>query len=899
MRKITHSTIPFAGKLSPLMIAMLTLSGQVWAETSPAPSLSSPAASAGGAVSADIPTAPQEIATNVQFDSSFLQLEDTQAVDLSRYANGSNITPGTYTATIYLNGDNLGNAEVEVRERPDKTTYPCLSQDIIRQIPFRYEHLPKDFLEKAGQCGDINQLLEGADARFDSNEMRLNLTLPQLYVANTARGSVSPQLWDSGIPAAILGYNLNGYQSTANGTTSKSLYAGINAGLNIGAWYFRHNGSLNWDDNNGKHYDAINTYVQRDVPALKARALAGESNTRGDVFDTLPFTGVELSTDERMLPDSQRGYAPNIRGIARTAAKVTVRQGGQVIYQTTVAPGAFLIDDLYPTGYGGDLDVTVEEADGSLQTFTVPYASVVEQLRPGSIRYELVGGNLRSDTLDDNIALYQGTVRYGISNLFTGYAGMQLSQNYYSILLGMATGTRIGSFSFDVTQARMHLYQASSSKYPNTDKASSGQSYRLSYSKTISETQSNLSVAAYRFSTSGYMDFMTAQNTRQALADGLDEDSVWRPRNRFSITASQGLPGEWGQFYISSSVQDYWNKGGSDKQYQIGYNNSYGEINYGISAGRTYGVYGSEDNWLLTVSLPLGNSNSTYRPQLQMQLNHDSTGRTGEQATLSGTAGAEHQFSYSATAMNTNQGVGSSGALNGQYRSPYTNLSASWSGGRDYHSESLGASGSIVAHSGGVTLSPYTSDTFALVEARGAEGASVSGYPGIHIDHFGYALVPYLNPYQMNNITLDPKGASDSVEMVSTEKKVAPYFGAVVKVKYGTRTGSPVLINATYRGDPIPFGAQVLDEKGRSVGTAGQGGQIYARVEKTRGTLTVQWGEGATQSCRLDYHLMPVSATQKDSALQTFTMACDTPAGQDNGRTKLLAMQDAGMRPES
>lgn len=866
------SHFPSAGKLSPLMIAMLALAGPVRAETQAKPA---------GASGSD---APQDIATNVQFDSSFLQLQDSQAVDLSRYANGSSITPGTYTAEVYVNGSNLGNAEVEVRERPDKSTFPCLSEEIIRQIPFRYDNLPKGFLEKARQCGDIKQLLEGADARFDSNEMRLNLKLPQLYVSDTERGSVSPQLWDSGIPAAILGYNMNGYQSTVNGTTSQSFYTGINAGLNIGAWYFRHNGSFNWDDRNGKHYDDINTYVQRDVPALKARILGGEANTRGDVFDTLPFTGVELSTDERMLPDSQRGYAPNIRGIARTAARVTVRQSGQIIYQTTVAPGPFLIDDLYPTGYGGDLDVTVDEADGSRQTFSVPYASVVEQLRPGAVRFELVGGNIRSDNLDDNIALYQGTVRYGISNLFTGYAGTQLSQNYYSILLGMAVGTRIGSFSFDATQARMHLYD-------REDKASPGQSYRLSYSKTISETQTNLSVAAYRFSTSGFMDFMTAQETRQALADGMNEDSVSRERNRFNITANQGLPGNWGQVYISSSIQDYWNKGGSDKQYQVGYNNSYNEISYGISAGRTYGVEGHEDNVLLTVSLPLGNRNSNNRPQLQMQVNHDSTGRTGEQATLSGTVGADHQFSYSATAMNANQGMGTSGSLNAQYRSGYTNLSASVSGGQDYHSESLGASGSLVAHSGGVTLSPYTSDTFALVEAKGATGAEVSGYPGIHVDHFGYALVPYLDPYQMNNITIDPKGASDDVEMVSTEKKVAPYFGAVVKVKYGTKTGTPMLIDATYEGDPVPFGAQVLDEDGRSVGTAGQGGQIYARVEKNQGALTVRWGEGAAQRCQLNYHLMPTGEKQQASALQTFTLTCTPVASGDSGGAKLLAMQ--------
>ena len=424
-------------------------------------------------------SATSAVEQNIGFSSSFLQLEDQSAVDLSRYANGASIEPGTYNAGVYVNGESVGSIDVELRERKDKTIYPCMTDALLRQIPFRYEHLPNHFFDKARECGDLTQLLPEAVTQFDSNDMRLNIQLPQLYVSNGARGSVNPAMWDSGIPAAILGYNLNGYQSTSNGYNSKSLYAGINAGLNIGAWYFRHNGSYNWNENEQKKYEAINTYMQRDLPALKARALAGQANTRGDVFDTLPFTGVKLATDERMLPESQRGYAPEIRGIARTNAKVTVRQGGTVIYQTTVAPGAFLIDDLYLAGYGGDLMVTVDEADGAKQAYTVPYASVVEQLRPGATRYEIVGGKLRNDYLSDNVALYQGTVRHGMTNWLTGYGGMQISQNYYALLGGAAVGTTVGAFSFDMTQAKLHSGHTAKSE---------GQSYRLSYSETVNDT---------------------------------------------------------------------------------------------------------------------------------------------------------------------------------------------------------------------------------------------------------------------------------------------------------------------------------------------------------------------------------------------------------------------------
>ncbi|MFQ6365121.1 fimbria/pilus outer membrane usher protein, partial [Serratia marcescens] len=67
---------------------------------------------------------------------------------------------------------------------------------------------------------------------------------------------------------------------------------------------------------------------------------------------------------------------PVIHGIARGTARVSVKQNGYEIYQTTVPAGAFTIGDLYAAGNSGDLQVTVKEADGSVQVFTVPFSSV-------------------------------------------------------------------------------------------------------------------------------------------------------------------------------------------------------------------------------------------------------------------------------------------------------------------------------------------------------------------------------------------------------------------------------------------------------------------------------------------------------------------------------------------
>ncbi|KAI5929290.1 Ras GTPase-activating protein 2 [Manis javanica] len=67
-------------------------------------------------------------------------------------------------------------------------------------------------------------------------------------------------------------------------------------------------------------------------------------------------------------------------------------ENGIKLQETTVAPGDFVIDDLYPTGYGGDLQVDIEEADGSVRSFSVPYAAVPRSLREGQHRYSLTAG---------------------------------------------------------------------------------------------------------------------------------------------------------------------------------------------------------------------------------------------------------------------------------------------------------------------------------------------------------------------------------------------------------------------------------------------------------------------------------------------------------------------------
>src|SRR5262249_55758658 len=150
-------------------------------------------------------------------------------------------------------------------------------------------------------------------------------------------------------------------------------------------------------------------------------------------------------------------------------------------------------------------------------------------------------------------------------------------------------------------------------------------------------------------------------------------------------------------------------------------------LSYSISMARQRNVLtGQPDNRVLAnFSLPLGHS--PYSPTLSNSFVQDKTGGASTrsaQEVISGTGGENNQLSYSASASQTSGDT--SFTASGQYRSAYTGVSASLGEGSGYSQQSLGTTGGVVIHPGGVTLSNQMADTIGIVEAIGAEGARVT-----------------------------------------------------------------------------------------------------------------------------------------------------------------------------
>lgn len=796
-------------------------------------------------------------ATGITFNPALLP-GGAKGVDLSRFEHGNLTPPGTYPVDIMVNDRWMARERVSFEgDDAVRGAQPCFSQQLLVLMNVNLEH-PGVQPPVAQSCTPLGAIIPGASASFDFSAQQLSISIPQIYLRRSARGYVPPELWDSGVTSGILNYSTNLYSSRSQGRTTDQANAGLMAGVTLGNWTLRHRSSANWSRGpygSTQSWQNIANYGSRAVPALRSMLTVGDASTAGQIFDSVSFRGIQLASDDRMLPDSQRGYAPVVRGVAESNAKVEVRQNGYVIYQTTVAPGPFEINDLYPTGYGGDLDVSVTEADGRVRRFSVPYAAVPLSLRPGVTRFSVTSGRLRDTSLHTKPMIFQGVVQHGLNNLLTAYGGVLYADDYYALAPGIALNTRMGAFGLDVTHARARI---------GGQPEQTGQSWRLSYSKLLAETGTSFSLAAYRYSTSGYLSLRDAL----ALTDILRRQDngvgqLWRQRNRLDVSFNQRLGDRWGAVYLTGSTLQYWNQGGRNTQYQLGYSNNVGRLTYSLSAGRSRDMAGRSDTqYYLTLSIPLG------RVESPMSVS-SSIGRSGgqmqSQLLLSGAAGDAQQYNYSLGGGHNDSG--NTLNLNGQYRGSQGILNAGYAQGPSYRQTSLGASGALIVHPGGISAAQTLGDTVAIVHAPGAEGARVASAVGVTVDSRGYAVVPYMTPYEMNTVNLDPQGTSLDVELKSTSQKVAPRAGGVVMLDFDTIVGRSALIEARQPdGAALPFGADVFDANDQSIGLVGQQSRIYVRGLQERGEIVVKWGKLPSQQCRIAYEMPPKPDKQALSA---------------------------------
>lgn len=824
------------------------------------------------------------------FNPELLQVDNPQQgkTDLSVYENSGGQAPGTYHVDVYMNNEKVDTRDVVFKmvKGPNgkETLQPCLSAGALAAMGVKTKQFPG---LDGGECANLS-VIPQASAEFRFSAQQLLLSMPQAAISGAARGYVPPEQWDNGIPALLLNYSVTGANNYArnNGAQdSDSQYVNLRPGINLGAWRLRNYSTYTRDSNGQSKWDTIYTYAQTNIVALKSQLTLGDSSSPSDIFDSVPFRGAQLASDDDMLPDSLKGYAPVVRGIARSNAQVIIRQNGYVIYQSYVAPGAFEITDMYPTGGSGDLYVAIKEADGSEQRLIVPFASLPVLQREGRLKYSLTSAQYRSyDSNVDKTPFTQGTAIYGLPYGFTAYGGGQFASSYQSLALGFGKNLGdFGAFSTDMTQSWSTMQDR-----PKRN----GQSWRMRYSKDIIETGTNFAIAGYRYSTSG---FYTLQEVLDTYRNQNSRSFIERRRNRAEMTISQNLWENAGSLSLNLISEDYWNSDRTMKSIGVGYNNSWNGISYGLNysynenstagsgysdingnAGSNYTgrTYDRDQVFAFNISVPLSrwlNNSNTYATY---NMSTSKQGNTTNTAGLNGTILEDNNLSWSAQEGYGSQGVGNSGNLSADYRGTYGEVNGGYAYDRNSQRVNYGLQGGIVVHENGVTLGQPLGETVALVKAPGANGVGVSNQTGVKTDWRGYAIVPYASPYRKNQVQLNTETLPDDVDLTLTSQNVVPTRGAVVRASFNANVGQRVLMTLLrVGGAPIPFGATVSDPSQQNAQgfIVGDGGQVYLTGLADSGTLNVKWGNGADQRCQVTYSL---SKQTTDTGVQTLNGQC-------------------------
>lgn len=608
------------------------------------------------------------------FNMDLLEKNDhLPAVDLQRFNQQAGQPPGAYPVSWQVNGVTLdARKTVTFRQNDRGQLTPCLKPEDLLQAGVNPAVLSQAPGATSRSCPELNALLPGSTVNFDFAHQRLVMTIPQALMTHRARDNVPSALWDEGISAFQSNYRYSGAsQRTREGSTERDNYLMLKSGVNVGAWRLRASNSLTANSDDKPQWTTSGAWLERDLTRWQSELTLGDTFTSGDVFDAVQFQGISLASSDAMLPDSQKGFAPTIRGIARTNAQVTVRQNGYVLYQTYVTPGAFVIDDLYPTASSGNLEVAVKESDGEIRRFTQPYASVTSMQREGSLKYNLVAGRYHSDDASQRPLMMQLSLMRGFAHNLTLFGGLQSAAQYHNLSVGAGQGLgEAGALSLQLLNARDRHQQD----------PIDGRAWQLQYSKGFDRLGTQLTFTGWRYSHQRYATLSEAFSSPGSDDDLQDSDNK---KATLQITASQSLPYDI-TLYLSLDQDSYWSGGATQRTANMGISSQVHGIAWSLSYSDSRSSHGDEEDdephsdkvVTLSLSVPLSHLLPGSYAGYTLTSSRHSVG--SQMVSLNGTLLDNHALSYAVSQTRDRQN-GSNGSLTAGYSSGRGDLNLGYS----------------------------------------------------------------------------------------------------------------------------------------------------------------------------------------------------------------------------
>ncbi len=798
----------------------------------------------------------------VDFNTDILDVDERSEVDLSRFSEVGYVMPGTYVLDVYINKRVLPRQSIEYRAVAGEKTKSeaCLPLSIIPKMLLKDEVRAKIKVTEDGTCADFSDI-EGLTVTGSLAEAAIRINVPQAWLKYDDPDWTPPELWDEGIPGVMVDYNISARTSKQDGgDRNRDISAYGTIGANAGAWRLRADYQMHERRTGGEtdsDFDFSQIYAYRALPQIAAKLTLGEQYLESDLFDGYRYLGANIRTDERMLPPSLQGYAPQVQGVATSNSTVTVSQDGRIIYKTTVPVGPFLIQDLN-SSVRGKLLVTVEGDDGRVETFEIGTASVPYLTRPGQVRYNVSMG--RPSNMDHNVEgpfIATGDFSWGASNSWSLFGGGVASQDYTAVAVGVGRDLRVlGAVSIDVTQSK--------AKLPNGD-SPRGHSFRLNYAKRFDELHGQITFAGYRFS---QRQFMSVSQFLDAYSG--DRDEFRRDKELYTLTGSKTFwplePKKAITAYLSYTKQTYWDDTdrnrvslSASKLFDVaGIKN----VSASFNAYQTKQYGDTFNGVMVNVSVPLETEN-------RMSVGYSLMNNDGKATHSASLSGSNERNAWQVSAgLDSESDTSLRGYFTRETAMASVGINADWQQNQ-YQSVGLDVRGGITATLKGVAFHPdgVGGGTRVLVDTGDVGGVPISN-TYIKTNRFGKAVIPNMTSYMDTMTRIDVDTLDDDVDAPMATFESTLTEGAIGYRKMDVVRGQKMLatISVGNGEDRPPFGAVVTNSKGRTIAVVAESGLAYLSGVQENEKLGVVWG--GQQQCQIT---IPVASV----AFSNTTLACE------------------------
>ena len=689
--------------------------------------------------------------------------------------------------------------------------------------------------------------------------------LPHVFDLGSDSGVVRPQAdW-----GAMLNYDLYSSFNAPLGPTPFA-FNGTSAALDARAFSpfgtFEQTGIVNYLGNHQTELIRLDSFYRFSDPQQMIDWTAGDT-INGALSWTRPIRigGMQVQRDFALRPDLVTMPVANLGGTAAVPSTVDFYINSTRTFTQDDVTGPFALTNIPLVNGAGNAQMVIRDSSGHETTTNVPFYGSADLLTPGLSSWSVEIGLPRiaygstantyvrqpvgSATWQQGITDWftaqghaeagSGVVNGGLgSAIRTGTFGIATAALAGSTLVGNIGGvsparggrgmqvavsfeTNLFGISFDIgSQRTSGDYEDLASVTARQQAlASTPASAAASYSAFLQSTSTALQIygstraplALDRFTLAGPLPFDPSSNWSVTYVNEVDASN---DRSKIaSLSYSRSLP--YDAAFFATAFKDYGS--GGDIGVLIGITVPLGQTT-SVSSTLSNGVGGTTGT--LDVSHPLGAEYGSVGWELE-----DQEGALDRQGTLA-------------------------------YRAPAVTVQAEVTESRSGVGATLDASGAVATMGGGLFFSDHIGDAFAVVEA-GAPNVSVlyENQPIGTTDSRGMLLVPNLQSFQKNKLSIDPSNLPADDEIESTDIVVTPAdrSGALVPFKVHSDRATALVVLTRADGKFVPAGSPGRMDGGDEF-VVGYDGQAFVKGLTGSNQLTVDLGEG---TCHVSFTFKP------------------------------------------